>query len=181
MIGLMTSADSPARRAKASEDDANQRASSVRTSRRTLLSTSVSATGEREDFVRAQAGRGLSLQPRDDVRAPSPALPHLPDDNRAAPRLERHLGVRQQAEPLAEPDGDRDLALGRDLHGHHLEVRILPCILLLRRRASCGDLLPWMFRQFKVGTLVGQRTWGGLVGILCFRLLTGPFSAPRSF
>src|SRR5450759_399590 len=131
MIGLMTSADSPARRAKASEDHANQRASSVRTSRRTLLSTSVSATGEREDLVRAQAGRGLSLQSRDHVRAPAPALPHFPDDDRAAPRLEHHLGVRQQAEPLADPDGDRDLALGRDLHGRHLEVRILLWILLL--------------------------------------------------
>ena len=30
---------------------------------------------------------------------------------------------------------------------------------------SGGDMLPWMFRKFKVGTLVGKRTWGGLVGI----------------
>lgn len=29
-------------------------------------------------------------------------------------------------------------------------------------------MLPWMFRKFKVGTLVGKRTWGGLVGILGF-------------
>src|SRR5450755_2820087 len=132
MIGLMTRADASARRANDSEDHANQRASSVRTSRRTLLSTSVSATGESEDLVRAQAGRGPSLQARDDVRAPSPALPHLPDDDRAAPRLERHLGVRQQAEPLANPDRDRDLAPGRDLHGRHLGVRILLWILLLQ-------------------------------------------------
>src|SRR5450756_2501403 len=131
MIGLMTSADSPARRAKASEDHANQRASSVRTSRRTLLSTSVSATGEREDLVRAQAGRGLSPQPRDDVRAPSPAFPHLPDDDGAAPHLERHLGARQQAEPLADTDGNRDLALVRDLHGRLREVIILLWILVL--------------------------------------------------
>jgi len=33
---------------------------------------------------------------------------------------------------------------------------------------SGGDMLPWMFRKFKVGTLVGKRTWGGLVGILGF-------------
>ena len=26
-------------------------------------------------------------------------------------------------------------------------------------------MLPWMFRHFKVGPLVGKRTWGGLVGI----------------
>ncbi len=30
---------------------------------------------------------------------------------------------------------------------------------------SGGDALPWMFRQDKLGTLVGTRTWGGLVGI----------------
>ena len=31
-----------------------------------------------------------------------------------------------------------------------------------------GDLLPWMFRKFGLGKLVGKRTWGGLVGILGF-------------
>ncbi|MBX3746264.1 MAG: hypothetical protein KF833_13240 [Verrucomicrobiae bacterium] len=31
---------------------------------------------------------------------------------------------------------------------------------------SGGDLLPSMFRKFQLGTLVGKRTWGGLVGIL---------------
>jgi tricorn protease len=30
---------------------------------------------------------------------------------------------------------------------------------------SGGDLLPWMFRKYKIGPLVGKRTWGGLVGI----------------
>jgi tricorn protease len=29
---------------------------------------------------------------------------------------------------------------------------------------SGGDAMPWHFRQAKVGTLVGKRTWGGLVG-----------------
>jgi tricorn protease len=33
---------------------------------------------------------------------------------------------------------------------------------------SGGDFLPWMFRKFNVGILVGKRTWGGLVGILGF-------------
>jgi tricorn protease len=33
---------------------------------------------------------------------------------------------------------------------------------------SGGDLLPWMFRKFKLGPIVGERTWGGLVGILGF-------------
>ncbi len=30
---------------------------------------------------------------------------------------------------------------------------------------SGGDYLPWLFREHKVGPLVGKRTWGGLVGI----------------
>ena len=47
-----------------------------------------------------------------------------------------------------------------------------PKVMLIDETAgSGGDLLPWMFRKFKVGTLVGQRTWGGLVGILGFPVL----------
>jgi tricorn protease len=30
---------------------------------------------------------------------------------------------------------------------------------------SGGDALPWLFKNTKLGKLVGQRTWGGLVGI----------------
>ncbi|MBX3118374.1 MAG: PD40 domain-containing protein [Fimbriimonadaceae bacterium] len=30
---------------------------------------------------------------------------------------------------------------------------------------SGGDFFPWMFRQSKLGPLIGMRTWGGLVGI----------------
>ena len=45
---------------------------------------------------------------------------------------------------------------------------------------SGGDLLPWMFRKFKLGPLVGRRTWGGLVGILGFPVLMdgGAVTAP---
>ncbi len=47
-----------------------------------------------------------------------------------------------------------------------------PKVMLIEENAgSGGDLLPWMFRHFKVGTLVGKRTWGGLVGILGFPTL----------
>jgi tricorn protease len=47
-----------------------------------------------------------------------------------------------------------------------------PRVMLINENAgSGGDLLPWMFRHFKVGTLVGERTWGGLVGILGFPTL----------
>jgi tricorn protease len=44
-------------------------------------------------------------------------------------------------------------------------------MLIDETAGSGGDLLPWMFRHFKVGTLVGQRTWGGLVGVLGFPTL----------
>jgi tricorn protease len=46
---------------------------------------------------------------------------------------------------------------------------------------SGGDLLPWMFRQNGMGTLIGKRTWGGLVGILGFPVLMdgGTITAPN--
>jgi tricorn protease len=41
-----------------------------------------------------------------------------------------------------------------------------PKVMLINEGAgSGGDMLPWMFRQTKLGPLVGKRTWGGLVGI----------------
>jgi len=44
-----------------------------------------------------------------------------------------------------------------------------PRVMLIDETAgSGGDLLPWMFRKLKMGTLVGRRTWGALVGILGF-------------
>ncbi len=46
---------------------------------------------------------------------------------------------------------------------------------------SGGDLLPWLFRESKIGTLVGKRTWGGLVGIYSYPTLIdgGTVTAPR--
>jgi tricorn protease len=46
---------------------------------------------------------------------------------------------------------------------------------------SGGDLLPWMFRKFGLGPIVGKRTWGGLVGILGFPVLMdgGSVTAPN--
>jgi tricorn protease len=47
--------------------------------------------------------------------------------------------------------------------------------------SSGGDLLPWLFRENKLGTLVGRRTWGGLVGIYGYPTLIdgGQVTAPR--
>jgi tricorn protease len=44
-----------------------------------------------------------------------------------------------------------------------------PKVMLIDETAgSGGDMLPFMFHKFKLGTLVGKRTWGGLVGVLGF-------------
>lgn len=57
-----------------------------------------------------------------------------------------------------------------------------PKVMLIDETAgSGGDLLPWMFRQAKLGTLIGRRTWGGLVGVLGFPTLMdgGSITAPN--
>ena len=53
-------------------------------------------------------------------------------------------------------------------------------MLIDETAGSGGDLLPWMFRKYKLGTLVGKRTWGGLVGMLGFPELMdgGSVTAP---
>jgi tricorn protease len=57
-----------------------------------------------------------------------------------------------------------------------------PKVMIIDETAgSGGDLLPWIFRKLKVGTIVGKRTWGGLVGILGFPVLMdgGWLTAPN--
>lgn len=57
-----------------------------------------------------------------------------------------------------------------------------PKVMLINEMAgSGGDLLPWMFRHFRLGPLVGKRTWGGLVGVLGFPVLMdgGTITAPN--
>jgi tricorn protease len=57
-----------------------------------------------------------------------------------------------------------------------------PKVMLIDETAgSGGDLLPWMFHKLEIGTLVGKRTWGGLVGILGFPVLMdgGVITAPN--
>jgi len=44
-----------------------------------------------------------------------------------------------------------------------------PKVMIINEPAgSGGDMMPWMFRYTKTGTLVGKRTWGGLIGVLGF-------------
>jgi len=54
-------------------------------------------------------------------------------------------------------------------------------MLIDETAGSGGDFLPWTFRKFGVGKLIGKRTWGGLVGMLGFpELLDGGFvTAPN--
>jgi tricorn protease len=57
-----------------------------------------------------------------------------------------------------------------------------PKVMLIDETAgSGGDMLPFMFRKMGVGTLIGRRTWGGLVGVLGFPVLMdgGSVSAPN--
>jgi tricorn protease len=57
-----------------------------------------------------------------------------------------------------------------------------PKVMLIDETAgSGGDLLPWMFRKFGLGKLIGRPTWGGLVGILGFPELMdgGSVTAPN--
>ncbi|MGO9107842.1 MAG: PDZ domain-containing protein [Thermoguttaceae bacterium] len=57
-----------------------------------------------------------------------------------------------------------------------------PKVMLIDETAgSGGDLLPWMFRKFQLGPLIGKRTWGGLVGILGYPVLMdgGQVTAPN--
>ncbi len=57
-----------------------------------------------------------------------------------------------------------------------------PKVMIINEFAgSGGDMMPWMFRYNKTGTLVGKRTWGGLVGISAYPPLMdgGTVTAPN--
>lgn len=46
------------------------------------------------------------------------------------------------------------------------DAHIGPKVCLIDQySASDGDLFPWQFRHYGIGPLIGQRTWGGVVGI----------------
>ena len=57
-----------------------------------------------------------------------------------------------------------------------------PKAMIINQSAgSGGDAMPWYFRKANLGTLVGERTWGGLVGISGYPTLIdgGSVTAPR--
>ncbi|TAL78366.1 MAG: peptidase S41, partial [Bacteroidetes bacterium] len=61
-----------------------------------------------------------------------------------------------------------NMRYGYDLKSPSASIQGPKVMIIDETAGSGGDMLPWMFRKFKVGTLVGKRTWGGLVGILGF-------------
>lgn len=63
------------------------------------------------------------------------------------------------------------------------QVHVGPKVMLINQYAgSGGDMLPWLFRQMKLGPLIGMRTWGGLVGISgSAPLVDGGFLSSPSF
>lgn len=56
-----------------------------------------------------------------------------------------------------------------------------PKVMLIDENAgSGGDMLPWMFRKYGLGKIIGKRTWGGLVGVSQYPVLMdgGQITAP---
>jgi tricorn protease len=70
---------------------------------------------------------------------------------------------------------------GADLKTPFASIQGPKAMIIDETAGSGGDLLPWMFRKFNMGPLIGQRTWGGLVGILGFPVLMdgGSITAPN--
>ncbi len=57
-----------------------------------------------------------------------------------------------------------------------------PKVLIADENAgSGGDYFPYLFRKYKLGTIVGKTTWGGLVGVLGYPQFIdgGSVSAPN--
>lgn len=70
---------------------------------------------------------------------------------------------------------------GADLRTPAASIQGPKVMIIDETAGSGGDLLPWMWRKFGLGKLVGKRTWGGLVGILGFPVLMdgGVITAPN--
>jgi tricorn protease len=74
-----------------------------------------------------------------------------------------------------------NMRYGADLKTPSASIQGPKVMLINESAGSGGDLLPWMFRKLKLGTLIGTRTWGGLVGTLGFPILMdgGYVTAPN--
>jgi tricorn protease len=70
---------------------------------------------------------------------------------------------------------------GEDLKTPTASIQGPKVMIIDETAGSGGDMLPWMWRKFGLGKLVGKRTWGGLVGTLGFPVLMdgGGVTAPN--
>jgi tricorn protease len=84
--------------------------------------------------------------------------------------------LNRKPEALVFPrDGDRMMEPSMAIYG--------PKVMITNQFAgSGGDAMPWLFRKEGIGQLVGERTWGGLVGIGGYPVLMdgGLVTAPRT-
>ncbi len=84
---------------------------------------------------------------------------------------ERHNGGGQLADYyidiLRKPyQAHWNFRYGQDLKAPSASIQGPKVMLIDETAGSGGDYLPWMFRKYKLGTLIGKTTWGGLVGVL---------------
>jgi len=70
---------------------------------------------------------------------------------------------------------------GKPVHDPEGAIFGPKAMIINQSAGSGGDAMPWYFRKANLGTLVGTRTWGGLVGIGGYPVLIdgGSVTAPR--
>jgi tricorn protease len=70
---------------------------------------------------------------------------------------------------------------GKPVHDPQGAIFGPKAMIINQSAGSGGDAMPWYFRKAGIGTLVGTRTWGGLVGIGNYPTLIdgGSVTAPR--
>lgn len=70
---------------------------------------------------------------------------------------------------------------GKPVHDPEGAIFGPKAMIINQSAGSGGDAMPWYFRKAGLGTLVGVRTWGGLVGIGGYPVLIdgGTVTAPR--
>jgi tricorn protease len=62
---------------------------------------------------------------------------------------------------------------GKDWTGPQLGIYGPKVMLANQFSGSGGDMFPWLFRDAKIGPIIGKRTWGGLVASFGFELVDG--------
>src|SRR5580765_462017 len=132
-MGLITSRPRSAASARAWLDHGAQVRSSVRMSRRTLLSTKVTRPGcrlsvttrERHDLVRGHGDVASTPQTGHEPLAPAPTAHRATDHHSVTISVEVDLGARQDAQLVAQVLGNRHLALVRHHHGRNPTIPTL--------------------------------------------------------